>query len=237
MSATADGPERSGEAAASGDDHAYFRAVEEVFLRLRGAPLLLSPADFRVAAEWHGRGIPLAVVAGALEELFADRRERGASGRVSSLRYCKPAVEAAWREHREVTATGSRAPAAAPLAVAPRLAALAAALPEALPGRTALAGEIGALAALGDDSRAIEERLAELDRRAGEALLAALPAAERRALDAEVEATVAAVAARLPRAEAEAARERLRGQHLRRRAGLPTLSLFAPEAEPRGEEG
>ncbi len=85
-------------------DHAYFQAIEELLVRLRGAPLLLAPADWQVASRWHRRGVPLDLVARTMEELFAKRRERGAQGRINSLRYCAPAVEAAWEELRELTA-------------------------------------------------------------------------------------------------------------------------------------
>ena len=121
----------TGEAAAEVSDHAYFQAIEEKFVELRGAPLLLSPADWQVASRWHREGVPLELVTRTLEELFARRKERGAKGRISSLRYCVPAVEAAWGDLRELTAPGHRAAAPA-FETAPRLAALAAALPARL---------------------------------------------------------------------------------------------------------
>src|SRR4029077_879820 len=104
MSATAD---------ESDSDHAYFQAVEEIFVELRGAPLLLSPADYRVAQRWHREGVPLDLLRRTLEEVFAKRQERGAKGKVNSLRYCAPAVEAAWSDLRELTAPGQRAAAPA----------------------------------------------------------------------------------------------------------------------------
>ena len=58
--------------------HEYFRVIEEVFIRLRGAPLLLSPADWQLANEWHRAGIPLEVVCDAVQKVFVRRRERGA---------------------------------------------------------------------------------------------------------------------------------------------------------------
>src|SRR5436309_13032449 len=88
--------------------HAYFQAIEEVFVALRGAPLLLSPTDWQIARRWHREGIPLGLIRQALEAVFAKRQERGAKGRISSLRYCAPAVEAAWAERRELAAPGGR---------------------------------------------------------------------------------------------------------------------------------
>ena len=229
------------------EDNAYFLAIEDHFVRLRGAPLLLSPADWQVARRWHRQGIPLELVRRALEEVFARRRERGAKGRISSLRYCAPAVEAAWTEHSELAAPGARVEAEA-FDAASRLAALAAALPggagrggrpaaaaPGLAGPRGLAGlraELAALADSGLDAQAIEERLAELDRRTLDGALAALGAEERAALDATLDKAIGAVAGRLAAAEIERARGRLARQVLRERLGLPMLSLFSPEARP-----
>ena len=69
----------------SAADHAYFRAIEEVFIRLRGAPLLLSPTDWQIARGWHRTGIPLDVVCSTLEELFRQRAEAGKQSTVRSL--------------------------------------------------------------------------------------------------------------------------------------------------------
>jgi hypothetical protein len=125
-------------------DQAYFLAVEDIFVRLRGAPLLLSPADWQAARRWHRQGVPLEVVREALEEVFARRRERGAKGRISSLRYCGPAVEAAWERHSDLAAHGERAPAEA-FDAAGRLRRLAAALPPNLPGVAALRARLEGL--------------------------------------------------------------------------------------------
>jgi len=216
------------------EDHAYFLAIEDHFVRLRGAPLLLSPADWQVARRWHRQGIPLELVRRALEEVFARRRERGAKGRISSLRYCAPAVEEAWSERSELTAPGTRVEAEA-FDDASRLAALAAALAAIGGGSAWLAGlraELAALADAGLDPQAVEERLAELDRRMLDGALAALAAEERAALDATLDKALGAIAGRLAAAEIEHARGRLARQVLRERLGLPMLSLFSPEAQP-----
>lgn len=211
-------------------DHAYFQSVEEIFVGLRGSPLLLSPADWQVARGWHREGVPLDLVRRALEEVFAKRKERGAKGKISSLRYCAPAVEAAWEELKDLAAPGHRAEAPA-FEVAPRLAALAAALPRELPGRDLLAARI---TALDGDAQAVEERLAALDREMLDAATAALDGEVRAEIGAAVEKTLASLAGRLPAEELERSRERLARQALRRRMGLPVLSLFSPEAEPPG---
>ena len=209
------------------DDHAYFQAVEEIFVGLRGTPFLLAPADWLVARRWHQEGIPLELVRQCLEEVFARRRERRLKGRISSLRYCATAVAAAWAERRELTAPGRRVRVPR-LDPAPRLAALAAALPPALARRDLFAGRI---AGLEGDPPAIEDHLGEIDREFLAAALAELPAAARAELDEAVERSLASLARRLPAAEIAPARERLARQQLRQQLKLPVLSLFSPEAE------
>lgn len=211
-------------------DFLYFQAIETTFLLLRGAPLLLSPSDYQVARRWHREGVPLDLVLKKLEEFFERHGEREDPKKVWSLRQCRPQVEAAWKNLRELTAPGERAAVAPPLELEPRLAALARSLPEGLPGRDELARRIEALAASGDP-RAAEEGLGGLEEEAVDAHLGALGPAERTALEDEVEASLEALADRVPREQAARAKERLLRQRVRRNAGLPTLSLFAPEAE------
>ncbi len=211
-------------------DHAYFQAIEEIFVRLRGAPLLLSPADWQVASRWHRDGVPLALVQRVMEEVFARRRARGAKGRIQSLRYCKEPVEAAWAEIQEMTGPGRRLE-AEPLDLPPRLAALAAALPAGLAGRAELAEQVRGL---GGDSETVEAALAHVDRELLDRAAQNLGDEESAALEAELDATLASLASRLPADELDAARDRLRRQLLRRRLRLPVLSLFSPEAEPQG---
>ncbi len=221
--------------AESASDHAYFQAIEELFVRLRGAPLLLSPADWQVAARWRREGVPLSLVQRVIEEVFARRAARGARGRIQSLRYCEEPVDVAWAEIQSLTGPGRRLE-VEPLDVAARLAALAAALPEGLPGREELAERIRALVVTRDgatvlDSEWVEGSLARLDRELLDRAAEALGKEERAALESHLESTLATLAARLPAEELEAARERLRRQLLRRRLRLPVLSLFSPEAE------
>jgi len=209
------------------EDHAYFQAIEEIFVRLRGAPLLLSPADWQVARRWHRDGVPLDLVRRVLEEVFAKRKERGAKGRISSLRYCAPAVEAAWSDLRELTAPGERLEAPAFDSTA-RLQALAAALP---PNQSSLAARIVLLAG---DPQEIEEGLATLDGEMLATATASLDEPARREVEAAVEKTLAGLRGRLSVEELERSRERLGWQILRQRLGLPVLSLFSPDAEPAG---
>ena len=209
-------------------DHAYFLAIEEIFVRLRGAPLLLAPADWRGAQRWHRQGVPLDLVRRAMEEVFARRAERGAKGKISSLRYVAPAIEAVWADWRELAAPGEREEGAPEVDRAGRLGALAAALPAALPGREELAARV---AALDGDSEAVEAALSALDREMMAAVERALGEEERAEVARTVEATVAHLAGRLDAAEVDRARARLERQVLRQRLALPVLSLFSPEAQ------
>ena len=214
--------------------HAYFLAIEDIFLRLRNTATLLPPADYQVALRWHEAGIPLDLIERVLEDSFAKwkerGKERGARGKLSSLRYCAPAVEAAWAELRELTAPGERAE-APPLHIPARLRALAAALPESLPGRAEIVSRITMLAG---DPPTVEEGLADLDTEMLARAGATLDDAGGAEIEAAVEKTLAGLRARLPTEELERSRERLRLQILRQRLGLPVLSLFSPEAESAG---
>lgn len=209
------------------DDHAYFQAIEEIFVRLRGAPLLLSPADWQVARRWHREGIPLDLVRRALEGVFEKRKERGAKGKISSLRYCAPAVEAVWSETRELVAPGERLE-APPFDPSARLRALAAALPAGLAGRD---GFMARIIALSGEPQDIEEQLAGLDRELLKSAEASLDAQGRAEVEAAVEKTLSGLRGRLPAGELESSRERLTWQVLRQRLALPVLSLFSPEAD------
>lgn len=205
---------------------AYFEAIEETFVRLRGAPLLLSPTDWQVAKEWFEAGIPLDLVARVLESVFARRKERGLKGRVQSLRYCSEAVLQAWAEVRELEAGGGRRPAAA-IDVGARLAALAASLPEDLPSRNEWVERICDLSGRPDE---IERALAELDSKLLQDSTRALDQVGRERLAERVDQILGGLKGRLPETDIEEARERIERSSVRELARLPLLSLFSAEA-------
>jgi len=214
-------------------DLAYFQAVEGIFNSIRGTPLLLTQADFAIIERWRRDGVPLDFVRAGLEIAFARRQERRAKGKVNSFRMVSPAVDQAWAEAREMAAPGEPG-VAAPIDVRARVAALAAALLAALPadpGGAALAARVAALAG---DSAVVERALAGLDAELLAQADGGLPEDLRAAVDAAVERTTAALAPRLPAAEIERARGRLRHQVLRQRLHLPVLSLFSRDAMPGG---
>lgn len=211
----------------SADDHAYFQAIESRFIRLRGAPLLLSPSDWQLANLWHGQGIPLELVLETLDQVFAARQTRGAKGRVQGLRYCAPAVDKAWSERRELMATGERqAPPA--LDLVERLRRLskilieASDVPEDMPER---------IVALEGEPEDVEAALASLDREMIEIAAAGLDEAKLVTIRDSIEKSLAKLDSRLDEAEASLMRERLLREAVRRQLNLPVLSLFATDPD------
>ncbi|MCH9648044.1 MAG: hypothetical protein K0U98_07380 [Deltaproteobacteria bacterium] len=207
------------------EDQRYFLAIEEAFIRLRGAPLLLSPADWRQARAWREEGIPLGLVLEALEDLFERRRERGTKGSISSLRYCQRAIQEAWESARELNLTAQRQ-AAPSLDVPAALQALANSLPEALPQRESF---VAAILAAGQEPEKSEQELEALDEQLLALLETELSPADRQRFEKEMETTLGKLSLRLPEEQVEKARERLRKQKLRSLLGVPVLSLFSVE--------
>jgi hypothetical protein len=214
-------------------DQAYFRTIEEIFARHRAVPLLLSPADWKVAQGWYEAEVPFDLIDRVFAEVLGRRRERGAKGRVSSLRYFAPAVEAAWQEIRDLVAIGETMPAPA-LDLPARLEALGAALDRTGAAAGETAARVRALSSPGAYAETVERQLSALDAEMLERTDRALSAEDLAAVAAEVEKSRKKLAGRLPAAEIENARERLRRQAVRRRAGLPLLSLFSPDADAPG---
>lgn len=209
------------------DEKGYFRAIEETFIRLRGAPLLLSPTDWKIAQEWRRQAIPLAIVVAALEQVFAKRAESHPGEKVNSLRYCAPAVARAWVEASENLEPARRA-AGRELDLGVRLRALAEALPTSWPGSGELADRILGLSGSAEE---VEIALGALDREMLELARAGLDEARARALQQELEGRLEKLAVEQRRAGDPRVRASLESTLLRETLRLPHLSLFAPEAE------
>jgi hypothetical protein len=208
----------------NGEDQAYFLAIEKTFVELRGAPLLLSPEDWQMAREWRCMGIPVQVVEEGIAEVFRQRKLKARKGRVNSLRYCRAAVEKAWRAWKEIRATTITEP-AEKVNPGARLQELADALPAELSERQEWQARILSLEGSLED---VEERLAELDRDLLQALESALGPAQRRSLEEELESALVRLAERVgwDRSTSEETRAALWKQLVRRQHGLPVLSLF-----------
>jgi hypothetical protein len=209
------------------EDQAYFRAIEDRFLALRGRATLLSAEDWQTARSWRRLGVPLELVVRVLEELFARQRDRRPKRGISSLRYFRAAVEAAFEEQLELAAGGGRGLVDPGPPVEQRLARLAAAIPAEAPGRGALTSAIASLTGAVEE---IEAGLAQIESHWLGELRASLDPAASAELEARVDRALGATRIALPADELAAARGRLVRQALRELAGLPVLSLFSPVA-------
>lgn len=209
------------------EDQAYFRAIEERFLALRGRATLLSSEDWQTARSWRRLGVPLELVVRVLEDLFARQRERKPKRGISSLRYFRAAVEAAFEEQLELAAGGGRGSVDSGPPVVERLSRLAAAIPAEAPGRGALTKAISSLTGGVEE---IEAALARIETLWLGEFQASLDPTTSAAIDARVDRALGAARIALPADELAAARGRLVRQALRELAGLPVLSLFSPVA-------
>jgi hypothetical protein len=136
-------------------------------------------------------------------------------------------VESAWRRAEELAGPVRRSPEPG-LDAAARLRALARSIPEGWPGAAAIAQQI---LALRGDAAAIESALIALDDSLLEQAATRLDAAEAAALEGWVQRRLEPLRARFDEAELIRAAARLRSRELRKRAGLPLLSLFSTDAE------
>ncbi len=217
----------------TGEDRAWYEAVEAAFIRRRGTPFLLSPSDYALLKEWRRLGVPLEAVELGIDEAFGRREERRAVGRVNSLSYCRDAVLEAW-ERRAETARGKGSATAGPETdAASALAGLAERLEEARARRPDLAvplesalRSISRLAASGKAPEDVETSLARLDRRLAKELGDALPEVERLALDAGVAALLAGAGSRMDPQTFEKTSRALTRRAVRERLALPRLSLL-----------
>src|SRR4030042_4296316 len=92
------------------DKNRYFKDVSRAFLRLRGAPFILSARELHVLAAWEKEGIPLEAVLAGLERAFQRRGTGAPAGRTrTSLVFCDSFVRRAYDQHRE-RAVGGREP-------------------------------------------------------------------------------------------------------------------------------
>jgi hypothetical protein len=223
-------------------DHApekiYFATIEEEFVRLRGAPLVLSPADWHLAATWHRQGIPLSVVLAAIHQVMETAASRGRRRPVLSLSYCRHEVEAEFDRFLEAAAgDGQRDPIAQGPTPAQRLERKAQRLerccreyPEMGEAAAAAVAELrraaAELEAGGIRPEEMEQRLMAQERALLDRLESGLPAAERDSLQHTCEERLEPYRSRMAE---EAYRSTLRhacDAALRRRFKMPRLSLL-----------
>lgn len=204
----------------------YVERVEDVFRRLRGAPLLLSPADFERVLTWHREGVPLFVVEGALEDVFRRAAERRPPRTPRSLRYCEPAVRDAfdaWKDGRHGARVTGALPPEGPEIVAAAVVALHAS--RAPRGARERATE-RLLRLAATPAVPGEDRIAALVAELVDACLGTLAADERAALEAEAEADLAPYADTMSDTVRNGARRAALVRRVRRRFDLPDLAAL-----------
>jgi hypothetical protein len=216
------------------EDRAYYGAAEAAFIARRGTPFLLSPKDFALLKEWRALGIPIEAVEAGLDDAFTRREERGATGRVNSLSYCRDAILSAW-ERRAETSVGRGAGRAE--SDTPDVAGALARLSERLdsvarlhpsltrPIESALRS-LDRLVRSGKVAGEVEASLARLDRRVSNEIAEALPGDRRQRLDEDVEKLLAKARVKMDRETEEKTRRALMRRTIREELGLPRLTLL-----------
>ncbi len=233
-----------------GEADEYYRAIEEEFRRLRGAPMLLSPRDWALIGEWRAARIPLRVALQGITNVFDSfaRRTPPTTRRINSLSYCRQEVLSLHELYlglhgvdagRPVTAAGEQAPAPAVLR---HLTRLGRHIREAM----TLASEkhddriVQVLARVTSDLKrmrrevrtatlepqALEERLRQLDETLLEVARESLSTDERTRLEAEADAMLGDRRARMTEQAFAATLATYLARHLRRSRNLPRLTLF-----------
>jgi hypothetical protein len=215
-------------------DRAYYGAAEAAFIARRGTPFLLSVKDFALLKEWRALGIPIEAVEAGLDDAFTRREERGATGRVNSLSYCRDAILSAW-ERRAETSVGRGAgrvegdppDVAGALAVlSERLDSVARVHPWLTQPIESALRSLDRLARSGKSAGEIEASLARLDRRISNEIADALPEDRRRRLDEDVVKLLAKARLRMDRETEEKTRRALTRRTLREELDLPRLTLL-----------
>lgn len=216
------------------EDRAYYGAAEAAFIARRGTPFLLSPKDFALLKEWRALGIPIEAVEVGLDDAFSRREERGATGRVNSLSYCRDAILSAWERRAETSvgrgagcAEGDSPDIAGALAgLSERLDGVARAHPSLTKPIEAALRSLDRLARSGRPAGEIEASLARLDRRMSNQIAEALPEERRRRLDADVEKLLANARVRMDSETEEKTRRALTRRTIRDELNLPRLTLL-----------
>jgi hypothetical protein len=216
------------------EDRAYYAAGEAAFIARRGTPFLLSPKDFALLKEWRALGVPIEAVEAGIDDVFTRREERGGTGRINSLSYCRDAVLSAW-ERRSETAVGSGRgrEEAETIDAGARLARLAEALdsvarlhPELAERLDSAHRSLDRLASSRKTPGEIEASLARLDRRLANELSDALPASRRSRVESRVEELLAKARLKMDRETEEKTRRALTRRTLREELALPRLTLL-----------
>ena len=228
-------------------DEAYYRAIEEEFVRRRRAPILLSPRDWALIGEWRSSGVPLRIALRGIENVFDTFERRGPTSRlINSLSYCRQEVATLYEIHAGLQSAEAGRPGekieGAARAVIRHLGRVARRVLEAIPAasESGLDPLVGALSTAaselkrlrksvrgGDlDLQKLEKEMRRLDSMVLEAVRASLDADETSRIETLVERRLADQAARMTASAMESTRRASLAVALRNRCALPRLSLF-----------
>lgn len=213
-------------------DRRYYTAAEAAFIRRRGTPFLVSAKDFQLLKEWRALGVPIEAVEQGIDDAFSRREERGATGRINSLSYCRDAVLLAW-ERRAETEVGRGLPGEAEPDAAPALETLSRRLQGVSSRRPDLSApldsavrSVNRLAASRKPAREIEASLVRLDRRLAGALGDAVTEAEKKRLATQARELLAKARVQMDEETAERTIRALERRLLRELLDLPRLTLL-----------
>jgi len=217
-----------------GEDRAYFAAAEAAFIARRGTPFLLSPKDFALLKEWRALGVPLEAIETGIDDAFTKREERGATGRVNSLSYCRDSVLSAWERGAETSVGrgagregGEPVDSSAVLArLSERLDSVARVHPQLTERIESALRSLDRLARSRKSAGEIEASLARLDRRLSNELTLALPAERRVRIDSRVEALLEKARVKMDRETEEKTKRALMRRTVREELALPRLTLL-----------
>jgi hypothetical protein len=80
----------------------YYQEIAAAFLRLRGAPFVLSSQDMVMISSWEAAGIPLGVAQEGIRRAYeSSRRARPGAAKFSALVFCDREVRRAFQEHKD----------------------------------------------------------------------------------------------------------------------------------------
>jgi biotin-(acetyl-CoA carboxylase) ligase len=225
---------------APSDEDSYYAQVESHFVARRGSPLFISPSEWQWVMKWEGLGIPLEIVKQGIDRVFERPKVRARPPRLS---YCRQAVEAAFRRHKEASVGGRKEEAeddrsgarAHILELGARLHELAresrgkseewsSTLEDVAELVGSTAGRIDEAST--EDLIAIESDLEALDRRLLGGAEGVVSDGAREELRREADASLGPFRDRMPDKVFRAALESAYRRRLRRRLGIPVVSLY-----------
>lgn len=211
-------------------DDEYFLEIESHFALRRGTAFVFSAKDWALMKSWRGEGVPIAVVLEAIDRCFDHRTASGRKAPISSLSYCRHAVVDLWEERKDLkVGEGGTVPETDPAPLLERLANELDAAMEHASSETlravlaAAAGEVRAIRPL-EAVPVIEERLLSVENRLLSSMEAAMSPQDLASLRAEVETALGGH--KLEESVAARTRQANLRRLVRRRFGLPRLSLF-----------